>query len=145
MKTVKRVPLRPRGRPFEPGNPGRPPGARNKATQAIEQLAEGQAETLGQKVIELALGGNVACLRMLLDRVCPIRKSRPINVAMPQIKRPRDLFVAIEAIWTALADGQLTADEAAALCVLVDRSIKAVELNDNAARVSALNEAQDKQ
>ena len=145
MTTVKRVRLRPRGRPFEPGNPGRPSGARNKATQAIEQLAEGQAETLGEKLIELALGGNVACLRMLLDRVCPIRKSRPINVAMPQIKRPRDLFAAIEAIWTAIGDGQLTADEAAALCVLVDRSIKAVELNDNAARVAALKEAQDKQ
>jgi hypothetical protein len=142
MKTVKRVPLRPRGRPFEPGNPGRPPGARNKATQAIEQLAEGQAETLGQKVIELALGGNVACLRMLLDRVCPIRKSP--HVAMPQIESADDLFAAMKAIWTAIADGQLTAEEAAALCVVVDRSIKAVELNDIEARVAALKKARDK-
>ena len=144
MKTVKRVPLRPRGRPFEPGNPGRRPGARNKATQAIEQLAEGQAETLGQKVIELALGGNVACLRMLLDRVCPIRKSPPTNVAIPEIGSADDLFAAMKAIWTAIADGQLTADEAAALCVVVDRSIKAVELNDIEARVAALKKARDK-
>jgi hypothetical protein len=144
MTTVKRVPLRPRRRPFEPGNPGRPSGARNKATQAIGQLAEGQAETLGEKVIELALGGNVACLRMLLDRVCPIRKSPPINVAMPQIESAYDLFAAMKAIWTAIGDGQLTADEAAALCVVVDRSIKAVELQDVVARVAALEEAQDK-
>jgi hypothetical protein len=142
MKTVKRVPLRPRGRPFEPGNPGRPPGARNKATQAIEQLAEGQAETLGQKVIELALGGNVACLRMLLDRVCPIRKTT--NVAVPEIECAYDLFAAMKAIWTAIADGQLTAEEAAALCVVLDRSIKAVELNDIEARVAALKKARDK-
>ena len=48
--TLKREPLlKPRGRPFKPGNPGRPPGARNKATQAIEQLAEGHAESLGEK------------------------------------------------------------------------------------------------
>src|ERR1700716_2521073 len=52
--TLKREPLlKPRGRPFKPGNPGRPPGARNKATQAIEQLAEGHAESLGEKVMEL--------------------------------------------------------------------------------------------
>jgi hypothetical protein len=60
--TLKREPLlKPRGRPFKPGNPGRPPGARNKATQAIEQLAEGHAESLGEKVMELALGGDVTC------------------------------------------------------------------------------------
>ena len=81
---------------------------------------------------------------MMLDRVCPTRKGRPINVAMPQIKSSRDLFAAIEAIWTAIGDGQLTADEAAALCVVVDRSIKAVELQDVVARVAALEEARDK-
>ena len=37
-----------------------------------------------------------------------------------------------------------TADEAAALCVVVDRSIKAVELNDIEARVAALKKARDK-
>lgn len=80
MATLKREPLlKPRGRPFKPGNPGRPPGARNKATQAIEQLAEGHAESLGEKVMELALGGDVTCLRMMLDRVCPIRKGRPVQ------------------------------------------------------------------
>lgn len=141
MATIKRKQLKPRGRPFEPGNPGRPPGARNKATQAIEQLAEGHAESLGEKVIELALGGDVACLRMMLDRVCPIRKGRPINVEIPSIKSSQDLFTAIAAIWTAIGDGHLTADEAAALCVVVDRSIQAVELQDVVARIAALEKA----
>jgi hypothetical protein len=144
MATIKRKQLKPRGRPFEPGNPGRPPGARNKATQAIEQLAEGHAESLGKKVMELALGGDVACLRMMLDRVCPIRKGRPINVDMPPIKCSRDLFAAIAAIWTAIGHGHLTADEAAALCVVVDRSIQAIQLHDVVARVATLEEKRDK-
>ena len=77
---IERERLKPRGRPFEPGNPGRPSGARNKATQAIEQLAEGHAESLGEKAMELALGGDVACLRMMLDRVCAAtpRPRKPI-------------------------------------------------------------------
>ena len=66
---------KPRGRPFEAGNPGRPPGARNKTTQLVERLAEGQAEALIQKALELALAGDTTCLRMLLDRVSPFAKA----------------------------------------------------------------------
>jgi hypothetical protein len=51
-----------RGRPFKPGNPGRPPGSKNKTTQMVEQLAEGQAEQLVQKALELAQAGDVSCL-----------------------------------------------------------------------------------
>jgi hypothetical protein len=51
-----------RGRPFEPGqcgNPsGRPKGARNKATVAIEALLENEAEALTRKLIESALSGT---------------------------------------------------------------------------------------
>ena len=36
------VPVRkPRGRPFKPGNPGRPLGSKNRVTQTLERLAEG--------------------------------------------------------------------------------------------------------
>jgi len=46
------VPVRkPRGRPFKPGNPGRPCGSKNRVTQMLEQLAEGQAEQVFQKVL----------------------------------------------------------------------------------------------
>jgi hypothetical protein len=34
---------------FAPGNPGRPKGARHRATRAIEALLEGQGEALTQK------------------------------------------------------------------------------------------------
>ena len=44
-----------RGRPFEPGNPGRPKGSRNKATLAAEALLDGEAEALTHKAIELRL------------------------------------------------------------------------------------------
>jgi hypothetical protein len=48
-----------RGRPFAPGNPGRPKGSRNKATLAAEALLDGEAEALTRKAIELALAGDV--------------------------------------------------------------------------------------
>jgi hypothetical protein len=141
MTTVVR---KPRGRPFKPGNPGRPPGSRNKITQMVEQLAEAQAEQLVQKVLELALAGDVSCQRMMLDRLWPPRKGQPVNVVMPPIKSSQDLFPAIASIWTAIREGRLTPDEASALSIVIDRSIQAIELHDITKRIAALEEARDK-
>ena len=97
-----------RGRPFTAGNPGRPRGAKNKTTIMFEQLGEGQAEQLIEKTIELALGGNVRCLGMLLDRIWPARKSAPIALSFPPIKSPQDVLAAVAALLTAVGDGRLS-------------------------------------
>ena len=118
---MTRVVRKPRGRPFEPGNPGRPPGSKNKITQMVEQLAEGQAERLVQKVLDLAQAGDVSCLRMMLDRLWPPRKGQPVNVVMPPINTSQDVFPAVASIWTAIREGRLTPDEASALSIVIDR------------------------
>ena len=93
------MPKKARGRPFPRGNPGRPPGSRNKTTRLLEQLAEGHAEQLMQKAVDMALNGDVACLRMMLDRVSPPRKDRPVDIDTPPIKTSEDLLMAINSIW----------------------------------------------
>ncbi|MGH1571925.1 DUF5681 domain-containing protein [Methylobacterium sp. P31] len=60
-----------RGKPFAPGNPGRPAGARNRTTQAIEALLDGEAEALTRKAIEMALDGDGPAMRLCLDRLYP--------------------------------------------------------------------------
>jgi hypothetical protein len=67
---------RTRGRPFENGNPGRPRGSRNKATVAAESLLEGEAERLTRKAVERALEGDVAALKLCMDRLLPPRRER---------------------------------------------------------------------
>jgi hypothetical protein len=109
-----------------------------------EQLAEGRAEQLFEKVWELAQAGDVSCLRMLLDRFWPPRKGQPVNVVMPPINTSQDVFPAIASIWTAIREGRLTPDEASALSIVIDRSIQAIELHDIARRIAALEEARDK-
>jgi len=117
---------RPRGRPFEAGNRGRPPGSKNKVTQLVEQLAEGEAEQLVQKVIELARAGDVACLRMVFDRLWPVRKGRPVSFELPSMDSLHDVLSAHVSIWKAIADGLLTPDETGALS-LIRRRLKALE------------------
>jgi hypothetical protein len=133
-----------RGRPFKPGNPGRPAGSRNKTTLIAEQLGDGQAEQLVQRVLELALAGDVSCLRMLLDRIWPPRKAQPINVTMPPINSSQDALAALAAICEALGEGRITLEEASACSSLVGRSIQLIELQDFERRIAALEEARDK-
>lgn len=134
-----------RGRPFKPGNPGRPPGSKNKVTQFLEELAEGEAERLVQKVLQGALAGDVSCQRMILDRIWPPRKAQPINLNMPPINSSRDALKAIAAIFTRLGEGQLTPDELVALSAVVGRCIQIIEIQDVERRIAALEEMRAKQ
>ena len=93
-----------RGRPFEPGvsgNPnGRPRGSRNKTTLALESLLDGQATALTQKAIDLALAGDMAALRLCLDRILPPRKDRPVTFTLPPISSARDAAQTVSAVLT---------------------------------------------
>src|SRR5688572_1312456 len=66
---------------FRPGNPGRRPGARNKATLAALALLEGEAEAVTRKAVELALGGDTVALKLVLDRLLP--KGRTVKIDLP--------------------------------------------------------------
>lgn len=124
-----------RGKPFKKGksgNPdGRPQGSRNKATIALEALLDGQAEALTQKAVELALDGDMAALRLCLERIIPPRKSRPIEIELPPVETAGDITAAHSAVITAMAKGELTPDDAKAVAGVLDakrRSVEAVEL-----------------
>jgi hypothetical protein len=127
-----------RGRPFKPGHAGRPPGSKNKVTRMAEQLVEGQAEHLIGRALALAHDGDVSCLRMLLDRVWPLRKGQPISFEMPRIGDSTDLVAAVASVWNAIADGRITPDEANALSLLAERSMQIVQMHDVAKRLDEL-------
>ena len=137
---MREVLRKPRGRPFKPGNPGRPPGSRNRVTQMLEQLAEGQAEQIFQKVLKGALAGDGPCQKMLMDRIWPPRKGQTVNVAMPPIKASQDLIPAIASVWEGIREGHLTPEEAGVLSIVIDRSIQAIE-HDITKRIEALEKA----
>ena len=54
---------------FCAGNLGRPKGARNKKTLALEALLDGEAEALTRTAIEKALDGDGLALRLCLERI----------------------------------------------------------------------------
>ncbi len=131
-----------RGRPFpkgQSGNPaGRPQGSRNKATLAMEVLLDGQAETITQKAIDLALQGDMTALRFCLERVLPPRKSRPVNITLPEVKTVEGVAEAQAAVVQAVADGDLTPEEGSTITGILEARRKAIETQDHEGRISAL-------
>jgi Family of unknown function (DUF5681) len=131
-----------RGRPFpkgQSGNPsGRPQGSRNKATLALEALMDGQAEAITQKAIGLALQGDTTALRLCLERICPPRKSRPVNITLPEVKIAEGVAEAQVTVVKAVADGELTPEEGTAITNILEARRKAIETQDHESRIAEL-------
>lgn len=122
------------------GNPGRPKGARNKATMAIEALLEGEAEKLGRKAIDMALAGDTTALRLCLDRIAPVRRGRPVRLPLPDIVTTSDISAAQAVVVAAMARGEITTDEASDVTRVLDALGTAIERRDLEARITALEE-----
>jgi hypothetical protein len=127
-----------RGKPFAPGNGGKPKGARHKVTLAIEALLDGEAEALTRKAIDLAKAGDMQALRLCLDRLAPPRKDRSITFDLPVIDNVGDLPKATQAIMDAVSVGDISPSEAAELGKLVDAHVRAIEVSDISKRLEAL-------
>jgi len=131
-----------RGKPFQPGNPGRPKGSRNRATLALEALLDGEAEALTRKAVEMAMGGDTTAMRLVLDRIVPPRKDRPVMFLLPKLETAGDAVKATAALVEAVSVGDLTPGEAAELSKLVEGFTKAVELHEIQQRLDKLEAAQ---
>ena len=119
-----------RGRPFQAGNPGRPKGARNKASLAAEALLDGEAEALARKAIDMALAGDTTAMRLCLERIMPVRRDRPVSFAMPQISSASEAAQAASAIVAAVALGELTPSEALDLSRVLENYTRDLEASE---------------
>ena len=127
-----------RGRPFAKGNPGRPKGARHRATLAAEALLDGEAEGLTRKAVELALAGDTTALRLCLERILPPRRDRPAAFVLTPVRSAADMGAAMAAITEAAAAGEITAGEAAEFAKLIEIHIRALETTEFERRLRLL-------
>ena len=134
------------GKPFEQGqsgNPsGRPKGARNRATQILENILDGDAEAILRKVVEMAQDGDPTAMRLCLDRMMPPRRDRLVTFELPEIATTNDLPKATAALLRAVAEGELTPGEAADIGKSIDAHVKALEVSDIAERLRRIEEGE---
>jgi hypothetical protein len=126
--------------PGNPGGPGRPRGARHAALAALDAIGAEAAEDVLRAVVDSARGGDLRAAEVLLRRLWPERKGRPIEVALPPVASAADLVPALAAVVAAMGRGELTPEEAQAMCAVLETQRKAIETAELEARVAALEE-----
>ena len=121
------------------GNPaGKPKGSRHRATILAEKLMEDDAKEVVEQVINKAKTGDMAAARLILDRIAPCRRSRPVQFTLPTLSSAVDLVAAVGSILGAVAAGELTPDEGQSVAALIESKRKAIETADLETRLSAL-------
>jgi hypothetical protein len=76
----------PQFRKGQSGNPaGRPPGSRYRATSMVQNLLEGAAENIAKRAAQLAEDGNVAAIRICMNRLSPLGQHNPVAFELPPI------------------------------------------------------------
>lgn len=126
---------------FTSGNSGRPQGAKNRKTLAVESLLEGQAEALTQTAISKALAGDSMALRLCMERIAPAPKDNPVSFALPQMNNALDASEAAGGVLRAVGSGDITPIEATRVMGLIDSYRRTLELTEIEHRLLALENA----
>jgi hypothetical protein len=119
---------------------GKPKGSLNKVTLAVQSLLDGESEALTRKAIDLALDGDMTALKLCLDRICPARKSRPINIDLPAVDTGGGVSQAQAVVVQAVGDGEITPEEGSVLSSILEVRRKSIETADHESRLSKLEE-----
>ncbi|AOL05357.1 MULTISPECIES: DUF5681 domain-containing protein [Burkholderia] len=118
------------------GNPaGKPKGTRDKRT-ALRELLQPHAADLVKKAVELALAGDTTALRICIDRCIPAIKAKDQPISLKSLNgSPAQMG---ETVLRAMAAGEITPDEAAAVMQVVTAQMRIVEVDDLVKRIEAL-------
>jgi hypothetical protein len=132
------------GRRFQKGasgNPnGRKKGTRNQVTVLAEKLMNDDAEAIVRAVLGAAREGDMTAAKIVLDRIAPIRKGRPLTFVMPSISTAADVTKALAAVAKLMAAGDLTPEEASSVVAVIEGARKAIETEDLERRIVALEQ-----
>jgi Family of unknown function (DUF5681) len=121
------------------GNPkGKPKGARHKVSMLAELLFETDVEGVCRQVVNQAKEGNMQAAKIILDRLLPPKKDRPIHFKLPMIYNATDAVTASRLICHAVGNGELTPLEGESLSKMVENHVKNIELFDFGLRLEAI-------
>ena len=119
-----------------PGGPGRPRACERAA--ALDLLAAEAGADLIEVALSEAKKGNLRAVEMLLDRIWPVRRGRPVEVDVPPIRTIPDLVPAGAAVTGAVLSGELTPEEGSAAARVLVAHQKMIETVDLEQRLDKL-------
>ena len=106
----------------------------------LDQIADDAGKAILEMMVEAAKGGDMRAAELVLQRIWPARKSRPIALTLPAIRSASDVVAAVGAVADAVGAGDITPDEGQAVASILEAKRKAIETVDLEARLSALEQ-----
>ena len=127
--------------PGNRGNPaGKPKGARHRTTVMLEKILADGAEAVVHAMVEAAKSGDVQAGKIILDRIVPVRKGRPVPIDLPEVTTADGVLKALGAVVVAMSRGELTPDEAQTVAAVVAAPKAIIETQELERRLLALEE-----
>jgi hypothetical protein len=107
-------------------------------SELLDAIGEANAQAIVNAMVVKALGGDPNAAEVVLKHCWPVRRGRPVKIALPSFASLAEIGTALDVITAGVAAGELSAEEAAHLCAVVDHRRKLIELLDLEARIAAL-------
>ena len=100
--------------------PGRPLGSHNAISKRVLSELEAMTDDVSAALRAKIADGDVAAMRLVLDRICPARRDAPLpKVTLPEGLAVTDLPAMSMAVVRAAADGKLSPQEVTAYSALL--------------------------
>ena len=120
------------------GNPaGRPKGIKDKRHRYAESI-ESMIPDVLESVFQKAIAGDMTAAKMLLDRSLPTKRPEQERVQIP-IKENTALNA--REVLQGVFDGEVSPDVGASLLASITGVLKAIEVEELAKRIEALEDA----
>lgn len=127
-------------KPGKSGNPaGRPKGIKDRRVALREKLLP-HADQLIEMVTTFAKSGDMAAMKIIMDRLIPPLKEEPIHVAISKIENAVDCTQAQAAVVNAVAAGDMLPSEGQAISNLIEAQRRAFETTELAQQMRDLHE-----
>lgn len=128
-------------KPGQSGNPkGKPKGTRNRATLLAIAAMEGDLDEIVRSVIEAAKKGDMTAAKLVIDKLVPAAKDRPVSLKLPQALDIPSCLKAQAAVVDAVTSGDLLLGEGQALSALIENQRRALETLELEQRLRAIEE-----
>lgn len=137
---ARRRPPKTAWKPGQSGNPaGKQPGTRNRATLLAQALLDKDVEQVVEQVVKAALKGDLAAAKMVIERVVPPARERPISLPLTgDLSTAAGVSAASSAVLQAACDGELLPAEASVLAAIIETRRKTIETEELERRITAL-------
>lgn len=127
-------------KPGKSGNPaGRPKGIKDRRVALREKLLP-HADQLIEMVATFAKSGDMAAMRIVMDRIIPPLKEEPIHVTIPKIESAADCTQAQAYVVNAVAAGDMVPSEGQAMSNLIEAQRRAYETTELAEQMRELRD-----